>query len=186
MITFNFKFLMKKNLQKMHRDAFTFWEKTSVRHRLGFALLVMTLTFGSVAFSSHYRLAVNVTESLPGHLYLIKRDAASSYAQGTLIAFRWMGDRPIPQGTTVVKEIAGVAGDTISHREHEVFINGQTISRLKSHSKAGTPLVPGPTGVISENHYYVHAPHPDSLDSRYAKCGLVHASQIIGEAIELF
>ena len=186
MIAFNFKFLMKKNLQKMHRDAFTFWKRTSVAHRLGFALLVMTLTFGSVAFSSHYRLAVNVTESLPGHLYLIKRDTASSYARGTLIAFRWMGDRPIPQGTTVVKEIAGVAGDIISHGEHEVFINGQTISRLKSHSKAGTPLVPGPTGVISENHYYVHAPHPDSLDSRYAKCGLIHASQIIGEAIELF
>ena len=186
MIAFNFKFLMKKNLQKMHRDAFTFWEKTSVRHRLGFALLVMTLTFGSVAFSSHYRLAVNVTESLPGHLYLIKRDAASSYDRGSLIAFRWMGDRPIPQGTTVVKEIAGVAGDIISHGEYRVFINGQYLSTLKSHSKAGTPLVPGPTGVISENHYYVHAPHHDSLDSRYAKCGLIHASQIIGEAIALF
>lgn len=186
MIAFNFKPLMKKNLQKMHHDAFTFWEKTSVRHRLGFALFIMTLALGWVAFSSHYRLAVNVTESLPGHLYLIKREAASSYARGTLIAFRWAGDKPIPLGTTVVKEIAGVTGDTISHREHQVFINDQTISRLKTHSQSGEPLEPGPTGVISQNHYYVHAPHPDSLDSRYAKCGLIHASQIIGEAIELF
>ena len=186
MITFNFKSLMKKNLHQLRHDAHSFWKRTSVGQRVVFSLLAMMLAFGCAVFSSHYRLAVNVTESLPGHLYLIKRDAASSYDRSTLIAFRWMGDRPIPQGTTVVKEIAGVAGDTISHREHEVFINGQTISRLKSHSKAGTPLVPGPTGVISENHYYVHAPHPDSLDSRYAKCGLIHASQIIGEAIELF
>ena len=178
--------LVKQNLQKMRHDALTIWKKTSVGHRLGFMLLIMTFALGYVAFSSHYRLAVNVTKSLPGHLYLIKQGDASSYARGTLIAFRWAGDMPIPQGTTVVKQIAGVAGDTISHREHEVFINGQCVSRLKTHSQSGEPLKPGPTGVINQNHYYVHAPHPDSLDSRYAKCGLVHASQIIGEAIELF
>ena len=178
--------LVKQNLQKMRHDALTIWKKTSVGHRLGFMLLIMTFALGSVAFSSHYRLALNVTESLPGHLYLIKRGDALPHDQGTLIAFRWTGDMPIPQGTTVVKQIAGVAGDTISHREHEVFINGQCVSRLKTHSQSGEPLKPGPTGVINQNHYYVHAPHPDSLDSRYAKCGLVHASQIIGEAIELF
>lgn len=186
MIVLKLKLLMKRNLQALHRDALTIWKGTSVATRLGLALFTLFLAFGWVAFSSHYRLAVNVTESLPGHLYLIKQDAASSYARGTLIAFRWAGDKPIPQGTTVVKEIAGITGDTISHREHQIFINNQTISRLKTHSQSGEPLEPGPTGVISQNHYYVHAPHPDSLDSRYAKCGLIHASQIIGEAIELF
>ena len=186
MIVFNFKPFMKKNLQKMHHDALTIWKKSSTGHRWGFVLLIMTFALGSVAFSTHYRLAVNVTESLPGHLYLIKRGDALPHDRGTLIAFRWAGDMPIPKGTPVIKEIAGVAGDTITHREHQVFINDRYVSSLKSHSRSGSFLVPGPTGVISENHYYVHAPHPDSLDSRYAKCGLVHASQIIGEAIELF
>ncbi len=34
--------------------------------------------------------------------------------------------------------------------------------------------------------YYVRAPHPDSLDSRYALTGWVSLSQIFGRAHALF
>ena len=53
-------------------------------------------------------------------------------------------------------------------------------------SRRGEALEPGPTGLIPPGRYYVRAPHPDSLDSRYRLTGWVDASQIIGRAYALF
>ncbi|WP_303783166.1 S26 family signal peptidase [Azovibrio restrictus] len=53
-------------------------------------------------------------------------------------------------------------------------------------SKDGMPLAPGPVGVIQEGHYYMAAPNPDSLDSRYALVGWVVDSQIVGRGIKIF
>ena len=186
MITLRLKSLMKKNLKQMRQEALSHWERTSYSRRLSLMALGIGLALGWAAFSSQYRLALNVTDSLSGHLYLIKLKDSSPYPRGTLIAFRWAADAPIPKGTTVIKEVAGVAGDRISHDRSWVFITDQKLCIMKSRSKSGRSLTPGPTGIIPENHYYAHAPHPDSLDSRYEKCGLIHATQIVGEAIELF
>lgn len=186
MITLRLKSLMKKNLKQMRQEALSHWERTSYSRRLSLMALGIGLALGWAAFSSQYRLALNVTDSLSGHLYLIKLKDSSPYPRGTLIAFRWAADAPIPKGTTVIKEVAGIAGDRITHKKSQVFINDKTVSVMKNRSKSDRPLAPGPTGIIPENHYYVHAPHPDSLDSRYDKCGLIHATQIIGEAVELF
>ncbi|PZR43703.1 MAG: hypothetical protein DI537_61865 [Stutzerimonas stutzeri] len=45
---------------------------------------------------------------------------------------------------------------------------------------------PGPVGVIQEGHYYMTAPNPDSLDSRYALVGWVSDEQIVGRAFRVF
>ena len=40
-------------------------------------------------------------------------------------------------------------------------------------------------GVIPPDHYYVHADHVDSHDSRYAEIGLVPRERIRGRALAL-
>jgi conjugal transfer pilin signal peptidase TrbI len=47
-------------------------------------------------------------------------------------------------------------------------------------------LALGPTGVIPANHFYVYAPHKDSLDSRFALTGWIPLERVSGRAIPLF
>ena len=66
------------------------------------------------------------------------------------------------------------------------FVNGEFVGSAKTHSRAGVPLDPAPAGVIPLGRYFVRAPHPDSLDSRYRTPGLIAQSQVIGRAYALF
>jgi conjugal transfer pilin signal peptidase TrbI len=45
--------------------------------------------------------------------------------------------------------------------------------------------MPGPTGKIPPSHYYMAAPHPDSLDSRYALVGWIKDEHVIGRAFQI-
>jgi conjugal transfer pilin signal peptidase TrbI len=60
------------------------------------------------------------------------------------------------------------------------------VGYAKTVSRQGQPLDPGPTGTLPPGHYYVRAPHPDSLDSRYRLTGWIADAQIIGRAYALF
>jgi conjugal transfer pilin signal peptidase TrbI len=68
-----------------------------------------------------------------------------------------------------------------SARRHEHFAG-----QAKTIGLDGQALQPGPTGVLPAGRFYVYAPHPDSLDSRYALTGWIHQRQIIGRAHALF
>ena len=65
-------------------------------------------------------------------------------------------------------------------------MNGRLVGTVKPVSREGEMLAPGPTGVLPEGRYYVAAPHPDSLDSRYALTGWIDATPIIGRAHAVF
>jgi conjugal transfer pilin signal peptidase TrbI len=65
-------------------------------------------------------------------------------------------------------------------------VNGTPVGVAKALSRQGKPLEPGPTGILPAGRYYVRAPHPDSLDSRYRLTGWISESQIIGRAYALF
>lgn len=175
-------------MNKLHSNA----------RQLGRALLIIGCRYGlwiglflSLIFclTSRYQLALNVTHSLPQTLFLIEKKS-HSVTRGDYIAFRWVKGGPIPNGIVVIKEVVGVAGDSVHHRQMKdglwVEINGKAISLIKPFAQNGEELVPGTTGVIPEKHYFVHAPHPDSLDSRYALTGFVNHAQIVGRAIPLF
>ena len=58
--------------------------------------------------------------------------------------------------------------------------------QAKTVARDGRALLPGPTGVIPSGRFHVYAPHPDSLDSRYAITGWIRQDQIIGKAHALF
>jgi conjugal transfer pilin signal peptidase TrbI len=137
-----------------------------------------------VWFDSRYTVGLNASESLPERLFLIDRTGIPG--RGDLVAFRWPGGGPYPKGATFIKRIAGVPGDAVMALEGDFFVNCVPVGTAKPASRQGVPLEPGPTGTLPPGTYYVRAPHPDSLDSRYALTGWVTRAQIIGRAHALF
>jgi conjugal transfer pilin signal peptidase TrbI len=155
-------------------------ERLARRWGIACALLVAA----AAQFQQHFMFGLNASPSLPVGLFLIHKGTAPTI--GDYVAFRWAGGGPHPAGTTFVKVIAGMPGDVVTRIDRDFFINGTRVGRAKPFSRQGVPLEPGPTGILSAGHYYVRAPHPDSLDSRYRLTGWITQSQIIGRAYALF
>ena len=139
---------------------------------------------GALWFHNHYALGLNATHSLPGTLYLIERGAPPQH--GEYVAFRWASGGPYPAGVTFIKVLAGQPGDTVARHGATFVVAGAALGQAKPTSRRGEPLEPGPTGTLPEGRYFVYAPHPDSLDSRYALTGWIAREQIIGRARALF
>lgn len=155
---------------------------TSHLLRWGFAYLVILLA--AMLFKMKFVIGINSSESLPVRVFLIHKGERP--ARGQYVAFRWEGGGVHPAGTTFVKILAGVPGDRVTRSERAFFVNGEFVGSAKTHSRAGLPLAPAPAGVIPLGRYFVRAPHPDSLDSRYRMPGLIAQSQVIGRAYALF
>lgn len=151
------------------------------------------------------RIDVNYTESLPDHVFITVKGWKSGLKRGDYIAYRFPNESPISpfrKGDHMVKIIGGVGGDTVSmtdRRGFTVLSLGETLSTsmlipgsngtlgvAKTLSRRGMPLEAGPVGVIPEGSFYVYAPHPDSLDSRYAIVGWVTKDDIIGRTFAIF
>lgn len=131
-----------------------------------------------------YSYTVNLTHSLPGVIYAIKKD--EPVKKGDLVAFRWHGGATYPAGTTFIKVVAGAPGDVVKRVGNEFWVNDQYIGAAKPKSKAGVPLTPAEPGVIPEGQMFVATPSPDSLDSRYALTGNVKTYEVIGKAYAIF
>jgi conjugal transfer pilin signal peptidase TrbI len=155
-----------------------------MRHLERWTLIYLLAVLATMWFSAHYTLGLNATESLPGRLYLI--DRGEKPKRGDYVAFRWNGGGPYPAGSTFIKLLAGMPGDEVTQLDGDFYINCYPVGRAKQLSRQGIALEPGPTGPLPQGFYYVRAPHPDSLDSRYALTGWVTQAQIIGRAHVLF
>ncbi len=132
-----------------------------------------------------YGLTFNMSTSLPGTLYFIRK-GADRPAVGDTIAFRWHGGATYPAGVTFIKHVAGVPGDVVRVVGRNVWVNGTYIGYAKPISLAGLALFPTADGVIPPGYYFVATPNPNSLDSRYSIAGNVPQSAIVGEAYEVF
>ncbi len=148
-------------------------------------LATATLLLGAHHLASRFHIGINVTPSLPGHVYVIDK-TDRSIERDTLIAFRWTGAAPIPRDLTVIKIVKGVAGDLVTVRDRDIFINGRFLAHAKPLTRTGEALTPLPSGLIPAGHVFVFASHPDSYDSRYTALGLVPENAIIGRAKEWF
>ncbi len=146
--------------------------------------LILWAMVGYLAVTKSYLLTINLTDSLPGTLFLI--DKRSFPQEGELLAFRWANDWPYPKGSIFVKRLSGMPGAIISARDRHYFVDGREIGFAKSLSRTGVSLKPGPVGVLPVGRYFVSADHPDSLDSRYALTGWVAEDQVIGQAYRIF
>ena len=144
----------------------------------------LAVVAAALLFKAHFVFGINSSTSLPQHVFLIHKGEAPQ--RGQYVAFRWQGGALYPTGTTFVKILAGVPGDSVTRKERDFFINGEFVGAAKTRSRSGAPLEAAPPGLIPPARYFVHAPHPDSLDSRYLPPGLIAQDQIIGRAYALF
>jgi conjugal transfer pilin signal peptidase TrbI len=156
----------------------------AVIHLRRWGLAYAAALTGTFWFHSHYALGLNATHSLPGTLYLIERGALPQ--RGEHVAFRWAGGGPYPAGVTFIKVLAGQPGDTVTRDGATFIVTGTPLGQAKPASRRGEPLEPGPTGTLPEGRYFVYAPHPDSLDSRYALTGWIAREQFLGRARAIF
>ncbi|MHB1428962.1 MAG: S26 family signal peptidase [Rhodocyclaceae bacterium] len=131
-----------------------------------------------------YMLTVNLTDSLPGHVFLIEKGRTP--VLGELAAFRWEGSWPYPRGSIFVKILRGGPGSRVEVSERNFYLDGQFVGTAKERARSGEFLEKGPSGVLPPGHYYVAADHPDSLDSRYRLTGWIRPDQIIGRARRLW
>ncbi|MCY4583953.1 MAG: S26 family signal peptidase [Chloroflexi bacterium] len=91
-------------------------------------------------------------------------------------------DSPVPY----LKTVLGVPGMRVSvGTDRTVFLDGKPVGRAKVHALDGRPLAAIAPGVIPPGHFYVHADHVDSHDSRYAEIGLVPRARILGRAVAM-
>ena len=89
---------------------------------------------------------------------------------------RHFGARPQPFG----KRVLGVAGDRVTEKDREFFVNGKPAALAKVTSRLGEPLALGPTGTIPNDCFFVGSEHKDGFDSRYAAIGWICRPQVIG------
>jgi len=120
---------------------------------------------------------INYSDSLPHWAFIVDRRRPPHV--GEMVFFvppknRFYGKRPF------VKTIAAGPGDRITIRQNQLFINGEPFCVLLDVAKDGSPLHPGPTGIIPDGQYFIHSNHERSYDSRYSDIGWVPTEQIIG------
>ncbi len=157
-----------------------------------------------IALSFFFRIDINYTQSLPDHVFITVKGWKSGLKRGDYVAYKFPTEdpySPFRKGDHMVKIIGGVAGDIVAMNSSRGFSvaspgssghlalipgNDATLGVAKTHSKAGKPLSAGPVGEIPLGHYYVFAPHPDSLDSRYAMVGWISESDILGRTFSIF
>lgn len=133
------------------------------------------------AFSWFFTFSINLSESLPGQLYLIYKKA-DHFERGDLIYYRWYGPY-YPKKTRFMKVVEGQPGDVVSQIDDVFYVNGKSVGKAKPFTSFGKPLVASCfRGVIPRGKYWVATPHIDSYDSRYEDSGLISEGQIDGKA----
>jgi len=85
-----------------------------------------------------------------------------------------------------LKTVRGLPGMAVTVAEDgTVRLDGEPVGRVKTQALDGRPLAAIAPGIIPPGHYFLHADHPDSHDSRYAEIGLVPRARILGRAVSL-
>lgn len=148
--------------------------------------LVLAIAFGYVAI--RYRLGIDwqVSRCLPDTRVVLIDLWSAPPARGGLIAFRGQGLAPLfPDGTTMVKILAGVPGDQVTIEATRTTVNGQEVARgLALAERLGRPAAAFRRSLtVPDGHYFVIGQSPDSFDSRYL--GLIQREQVRGTAWRL-
>lgn len=146
--------------------------------------IVLWAMAAQLAFGRSYFVALNLTESLPGTIFLVEKDVMPQRFE--LMAFRWEPNWPYPHGCIFVKKLIGLPGSIVTAEGRNFFVDGNPVGHAKERAKSGESLEIGPVGIIPPRHYYVAGTHPDSLDSRYLLTGWIEQNQIVGKAHRVF
>ena len=151
------------------------------RRNIGLAVMVALAALWLGAAS---RVHVNASWSDEAWGYA----AIPLFGEDPAIGERVLFEPPAALGSRVpyLKTVRGLPGMTVAVDEDgAVTVGGVRLGRAKTRALDGRPLAAIASGTIPEGHYFLHADHVDSHDSRYAEIGLVPRARILGRAVAL-
>ncbi len=163
------------------REALRDTRRGGRRARIGLAVLAALAGLWLLAAS---RVHVNASWSDEAWGYA----AVPLFGEAPAIGDRVLFDPPESVNAPVpyLKTVRGVPGSIVSvDPDRTVRIDGTAVGRAKTHALDGRPLAAIEPGTIPPGHYFLHADHRDSHDSRYAEIGLAPRSRILGRALAL-
>ena len=97
-------------------------------------------------------------------------------------------DPPAGIGASVpyLKTVRGLPGARIQvWADRAVSVDGLVLGTAKAETRDGRPLAAIAPSTVPPGHYFLHGPHPDSHDSRYAEIGFVPRERIRALAVAL-
>ena len=157
--------------------------RTAALRRRHIALGVM-VALAALWLGAASRVHVNASWSDEAWGYV----AFPLFGEDPEIGDRVLFEPPEAVGSKVryLKTVRGLPGMRIVVGEDgTVRLDGEPVSRAKTHALDGRPLAPIAPGTIPPGHFYLHADHADSHDSRYAEVGLAPRGRILGRAIAM-
>ena len=85
-----------------------------------------------------------------------------------------------------LKTVRGVPGARVDvGPARTIVVDGRLLGTAKASARNGRPLEAIAPGTVPGGHYYLHGPHRDSHDSRYAEIGFVPRGRIRARAVAL-
>ena len=157
--------------------------RTASPRRRNIGLAVMAL-LAALWLGAASRVHVNASWSDGAWGYA----ALPLFGQDPLIGDRVLFDPPdsVESPVPYLKTVRGVPGMAVTVAlDGTVFLDGEAVGRAKAHALDGRPVAAIAPGTIPPGHYYLHADHADSHDSRYAEIGLVPRGRILGRAMAM-
>ena len=163
------------------RPIFAAKTATARRRRVGLAVMV---ALAALWLAGASRVHVNTSWSDGAWGYA----AFPLFGEDPAIGDRVLFEPPGAVGAKVpyLKTVRGVPGMRVSvDVDGTVRLDGAPVGRAKTHALDGRALQAIAPGAIPPGHFYLHADHVDSHDSRYAEIGLVPRERIIGRAVAM-
>ena len=85
-----------------------------------------------------------------------------------------------------LKTVRGLPGARVEvGPARTIVVDGRVLGTAKARARDGRPLEAIASGTVPGGHYFLHGPHRDSHDSRYAEIGLVPRGRIRARAVAL-
>ncbi len=151
------------------------------RRRIGLAVMIALAALW-LAAASRVHVNASWSDEAWGYAAFPLFGAAPEIGDRVLFEPPESVDSPVPY----LKTVRGVPGMRIEVGDDgTVLLDGVAVARAKTHALDGRPLAAIAPGTIPPGHYYLHADHVDSHDSRYAEIGLAPAARILGRAIAM-
>ena len=92
----------------------------------------------------------------------------------------------IGAGVPYLKTVRGLPGARVQvGPARTVVVDGRVLGAAKARARDGRPLATVAPGIVPSGHYFLHGPHRDSHDSRYAGIGFVPRDRIRALAVAL-
>ena len=85
-----------------------------------------------------------------------------------------------------LKTVRGVPGARVNvGPARTIVVDGRVLGTAKARARDDRPLEAIAAGTVPGGHYFLHGPHRDSHDSRYAEIGFVSRDRIRARAVPL-